>query len=64
MQAEKSLSLCGLNPVLLEVTVSLNNKKMIALNSDAMDAGQEWLVDERYQLIYDLLLKYEVATKA
>lgn len=38
-------------------------KKMIALNHTAIHAGEEWLVDERYQLIHDLLLKYKLATK-
>ena len=37
-------------------------KKMIALLHRS--GGEEWLVDERYALIYDLLLKYNLATKA
>ena len=31
------------------------------LKEDAIGAGEEWLVDERYQLIYDLLIKHGFA---
>ena len=37
-------------------------KKMNALYKQ--QGGEEWLVDERYTLIMDLLLKYQLAVKA
>lgn len=38
------------------------NKQHKDLLDDAIGSGEEWLVDERYQLVYDLLIKYGFAT--